>query len=364
MLSTFQEIINEVIRLLGLDAETIDPAVLTSIKLRINEAQDVIFFDGDWEWRKRTFFDTTKAPYETGTITITQNSRNVTGSSTVWIDAYKLGYLMIKGKEYKIDSIVSNTSLQLVAPYDSETLSGQEYKLIFPDLVINHQLSSIVDVKYQGIPLDIKHKGRLQYDRITLQRPQEAALADRTLEDYYNTGTVTMTQGSTSITGSGTTWDDQMEGMTFRVNEFSKEYTVRTVNSATSITLREEYDGDSGVGKSYKINPAGSQILTLRGSPDDYYTLEIEGLIKAPKLVNNNDISLIPNHMPLIHGAVWLAGADLENKNPIRIQQARADFERTMKQLRSSYRIITNVQWRNENEQRVKSTFNPLRRGR
>lgn len=362
MIVTYNEIISEVIRLLGLDEATIDPAVLTSIKLRINESQDVIFFDSDWEWRKRTFFDTTKTPYETGTITVTQNSRTITGSGTTWLDSFKLGYVFINGKTYKIDSIVSTTSLKLVAPYDEETLAGQEYKIIFPDMMLNHELSAIVDVKYQGNSLDIKHKNRLIGKLATLQLPREAALSDRTSEDYYNTGTVTVTQGSTSITGVGTSWLSDMEGMTFRVNEFSKEYTIRSVNSTTSITLKESYDGADGSGKSYKINPTGLQIMTLRGSPDDYYTLEIEGLIKAPKLVNNNDISLIPNHMPLIHCAVWLAGSDLENKNPVRIQQARADFERTLKQLRSSYKILTNVQWRNENEQRIRTGFDPLSR--
>lgn len=363
MIVTFQEVINEVIRQLGLDSETIETRVLDSIKLRINEVQDVIFFDQDWEWRKRTFYKTTKAPYETGTITITQNSRSVTGSGTTWIDSMKVGYLLINNKAYKIESINSITTLKLAAPMDQESGSGLEYKVIFPDVPLNHEISSIVgDVMIHTSSVSLKHKNRLIQSVSSVGMPVEGALDSRTSEDFYNEGSVSLTQGDTAVTGAGTAWTSEMEGMTFRVNEFSKEYTIKTVNSSTSLVLKESYDGDTGSGKGYKINPSGTQLLTLRNTPDDYYVLTIEALIKPVKLVNNTDISLIPNHMPLIHGAAWLAGSDLESKNPIRIQQARSDFERTLKQLRNSYRVLTNVQWRSENEQKTKGQFDPLSR--
>lgn len=361
MIVTFAEIINEVIRGLGLDAPTVETRVLDSIKLRINEVQDTIFYNADWEWRKRTFYRTTKAPYSTGTITVTKGSRTITGSSTAWPSTIRDGYLVVNGnKFYKIDEQLTGTSLKIKAPYDSDNASGLSYQIVFPEIDMPHALSSIVNIAIHGVPLNVKHKSRLQLGVNGTGTPSEAALADRTDEDWYNLGTVSVTQGSTLITGSGTAWTSEMEGMSFRVNELAKMYTIKTITDGTHLVLRESYDGDTGVAKTYKINPAGTQLITLRSSPDETYYTEIEGLISPIRLINNNDISLIPNHMPLIHGAIWLALSDLEGKNPIRIQQARADFERTLGQLKSSYRILTNVQWRSPNENKVRKSFNPL----
>lgn len=362
MIITFGELISEVIRGLGLDEPTVETRVLDSIKLRINEAQDAIAFNENWEWRKRTFYLTTKHPHTTGTIAVTQGSKVVDGTGTAWPDTVRNGYLLIDSNIYKVQQVVSSIQLKLVTPYDKDTATELSYQIIFPDEALNHELSSIVNVSRNGIPLSIKHKSRLGLTPTSVGTPQECALSDRSSEDWYNTGTVSVTNGSTSITGAGTNWTSEMEGMTFRVNEFAKNYTVKSVNSTTSITLKESYDGATGVAKLYKINPVGTQILTFRGAPDDYYVIEVEGLISLPRLVNNNDISLIPNHMPLIRGSIWLALSDLEAKNPVRIQQAQADFIRTLKQLKDSYKIITNVQWKSEDEFRIHKSFNPLER--
>lgn len=362
MIENFGTLINEVIRGLGLDSGTIETRTQDSIKLRINEAQDAIFYDQDWEWRKQTYYLTTRIPYETGTIAVTQNSKVVTGTATAWPTTLRVGYLMINSKIYKIQSIVSGTSLKLETPYDEDTLSGLTYKIIFPDYPLNHEISSIVAVRNYGNEIWPKTKQRLQIGILSLGLPQECAMSDRTNEDYYNTGVVTMTEASSAVVGVGTSWTSEMEGMTFRVNEFAKEYTIKSVDSTTTITLKETYDGDSGSGKGYKVNPKGTQLLTFRSTPNDYYTIEIEALVKPVKLVNNNDISLIPNHMPLVRYAVWLAMIDLEGKNPVRIQQAEADAMRTLKQLKDSYRVITNVQWRSDKETQVRNGFDPLSR--
>lgn len=364
MIVTFSELINEVIRALGLDSETIDPAVLTSIKLRINEAQDVIFYDQDWEWRKRRFSKTTRAPYETGTISVTKNSRTVTGSGTTWTDSMKEGYVLLNGRDYKISEIVNSTSLKLTSPFDKDTASGASYKIIFPDITLNHEISAITNVWHNGSPITPKHINKLSLFRTSTSLPLECAMAGGTIEDFYSVGTVAVTSGSSTVTGTGTTWTDSMEGRSFFVREFARMYTIKTVSSSTSLTLTENYDGDDGTGKSYAIDPKGTQLLTFRDTPDDNYFIDIEALIKPVKLINNNDISLIPNHVPLIRTSIWLAVADMEAKNPVRIQQARADAERTIKQLRDSYKVITNVTWKDNKLQQYANRFDPLRRGR
>ena len=69
----------------------------------------------------------------------------------------------------------------------------------------------------------------------------------------YNTGTVTATQYSTTVTGSGTTWTAAMEGRKIVINGDSQGYIIRTVSSTTSIILQGAYQGDTVAGKDYAI---------------------------------------------------------------------------------------------------------------
>lgn len=364
MLVTRQEIVNEVLAKLGTTSENIDTTDLTSIRLRVNQVQDFIFYDRDWEWRKRTFFFTLRKPYSTGTVTVTENSRTVTGDSTVWTAAMRTGYLLVKGKAYKVQSVSGNTTLLLEAPYPGDTEASLEYKLIFPDIHLPHEIEGIVSVKVNGGNIDVVNKDQLVLSLDSVSMPIQCAFGDRTKEDYYNTNTVTVTNDSATVTGDTTAFESLMEGMSFRVNDFSKAYVIKSVDSATQITLREKFEGTSASGKSYTISPVGTGVLSFRCAPDDYYSVEVEALIGSSKLVSDSAYSLIPNHAPLLHGAIWLALTDNKDMNPVRIQQARADFEKTLGQLRSSFGIVSNLRWTSPESVLAKrtgiSTFNPL----
>lgn len=365
MIRSFQEIKNSVFRSMGLDPDDVETIINDEVEQRINTLQDDIFFDRDWEWRKSTFYLTLIKPYETGTVTVTEGSKSVTGSGTTWVDSHKDGYLLVNSKRYKIRSIDSSTSLTLESAYPDDTASAQSYKIIFPDYRLDPRINSIISVKHEGRDLDVKNDFRVVNNNVSPGLPEEVSLSNRTLDDFYNTGTIAVTNGSTALTGTGTAFTSYMEGMEIKVNEFTEPYVIRSVNSATSITIDREYQGETGSGKGYKIGAAGSQLLTFTPAPDDYYFIEITALIKPRRLVNNNDVSLIPNHSPLLHGAIWLAMTDFEDKNPVRIQQARADYERTLKQLQSSYKAVASVKWRSANEVYLRQRggtqrFNPL----
>lgn len=85
--------------------------------------------------------DLTKDDYTTGTVSITNGSATVTGTSTVWTQAAH-GNLQLQvtdgsdGNWYEIISVNSNTSLTLKTPYVGPTVSGGTYRLgqmfIFP----------------------------------------------------------------------------------------------------------------------------------------------------------------------------------------------------------------------------------------
>lgn len=71
---------------------------------------------------------------------------------------------------------------------------------------------------------------------------------------WYSTGTVNVTQGSTNITGVGTNWVNAglKKGDIFTLDK-SRLYQVWTVNSNTSITLQEAYQGATGTAQTYFV---------------------------------------------------------------------------------------------------------------
>jgi hypothetical protein len=85
----------------------------------------------------------------------------------------------------------------------------------------------------------------------------------------YSTGTVTVTNGSKTVTGSGTTWNTLVDaGMLLHLGT-ERIYVVASVDSTTQITLRDAYQGGTGGGKSYTLNP----VWTVGGS-DPYETYD------------------------------------------------------------------------------------------
>ncbi len=68
------------------------------------------------------------------------------------------------------------------------------------------------------------------------------------------TGTVTATNGSTAITGSGTAWDATMVNQVIQVNGTDEHYYITAVGSATSLTINVAFNGVTGPGLLYSID--------------------------------------------------------------------------------------------------------------
>jgi hypothetical protein len=70
----------------------------------------------------------------------------------------------------------------------------------------------------------------------------------------YSTGTVTVTQGSKTVTGAGTTWNTLVDaGMLFRIA--GRVYPVATIDSTTQLTLRDDYQEANAAGQAYTLSP-------------------------------------------------------------------------------------------------------------
>ena len=335
----FSEIRGEVVRAMGGDPDNIDADRQASIDLRINMVQELITLRKPYEWRKRSWYLTTRTPYETGTVSTTQGSRTVTGSGTSWTDDMKVGIMVIGGRPYPIDRVASTTSIILKAPFHKTAVSGESYKIYYDKYTIPSYISAIVDVVYDGQELQAVMKSHRKLNPV-FGNPEQYYNGEVNDSIFYNTGTVDVTNGSDSVTGNSTTFTALMEGMTFRVLADGEDYTVRERTSDTAITLDRPYQGTTASAANYEINPLNTQHIAFQPFPDDYYTYKLEGLIRPVKLTNDNDISIIPNHTPLIKGALYLALKDLEDANPVKIAQAKADFEDSLALFDDEYKLV------------------------
>lgn len=73
----------------------------------------------------------------------------------------------------------------------------------------------------------------------------------------YTTGTVSVTNGSKTVTGSGTTWNTLTDaGMLFWLG--ARFYVVESIDSTTALTLSEPYEGSTASGSGYVLAPIGT----------------------------------------------------------------------------------------------------------
>jgi hypothetical protein len=77
----------------------------------------------------------------------------------------------------------------------------------------------------------------------------------------YDTGSVSVTNDSATVTGSGTTWHVGMEGKYFRVKGDSRRYLVQAVASTTSITLATSFQGTTNANAGYDIEVDPTRLV-------------------------------------------------------------------------------------------------------
>jgi hypothetical protein len=123
--------------------------------------------------------------------------------------------------------------------------------------------------------MDVRHLANTHVT--TIGTSQSAKAQQRlTLNEYtvYTTGTVSVTNGSAIVTGTGTSWATSISaGQKFFLLG-GPRYTVQTVNSNTQLTLTANYIDATELGKSYYVVTATTPVFTLTQDTTRY---EING---------------------------------------------------------------------------------------
>jgi hypothetical protein len=97
-------------------------------------------------------------------------------------------------------------------------------------------------------------------------------------------GTLSATQYSAVLTGSGTDWDSTLEGCLIRIGKNGKWYVINRVDSATSLELTKRYQEPTCSGEYFEI---GDKAL-----------FQNHRIIEEPevkKSSNPNDAGLFPD---------------------------------------------------------------------
>jgi hypothetical protein len=94
------------------------------------------------------------------------------------------------------------------------------------------------------------------------------AEAEFVIPSTYNTGTVTVTQNSAAVVGSGTTWTSSMIGRQFFTGGNGPFYTITDVPSSTSLTLDRTYAAETSAGSTYDI------VLVYLPVPSDFLSFQ------------------------------------------------------------------------------------------
>lgn len=107
---------------------------------------------------------------------------------------------------------------------------------------------------------------------------------DFNFTESYTTGTVSVTEGSATVTGSGTTFTSGMEGRKFSLDGVPGIYTVSTYVSATEITLDRVWARDSETDSEYAIFQDTYDLPT-----------DVRSLLLVRNLKTGHEIELVSN---------------------------------------------------------------------
>jgi len=108
---------------------------------------------------------------------------------------------------------------------------------------------------------------------------------DMSNEDY-TTGTVTLTNASATVTGSGTTFTSAMVGRWIKGNLNGVWYKITAFTSTTSITIHRKFEGTTAsslaytIGESPQIPEEGHELLVYRAA-ERYYAEKRADMDKA-----------------------------------------------------------------------------------
>lgn len=310
-----------------------DPVNKTRAQRRVNmiKADVISRYGGKWDANYREGWLPLVPLYNTGTLSVTQGSRTVTGSGTTWLTGQTFNsskILLPDGAYYKIASVVSDTSLVMTQPYQGVTLSGKTYQIwqdeyrLYPEVLtlagfVDYQWQATMDESWprnmkQSYPVPVNNEIPTVYTVIGRQGSTVS----------YTTGTVTGTINDNFLTGGSTSWLANLEpGM--EVTTGTNVYHIKRVISDTSIELYQRLVV-AVTNSAYSAKAKNSLIVRFR-EPASQRIVHYWYWAKDYPFINDTDEDWIAETFPrvIINGIAYF---DYVDKNDV----ARATTSHTI----------------------------------
>ena len=143
---------------------------------------------------------------------------------------------------------------------------------------------------------------------------------DLKIEAPYTTGTVSVTNDSRTITGSGTSWTEAMVGAKIVIND-GEIFEILSVSSATSLSISERYQGTTASSLAYSIYrdeyPLWPDFDQIENIWHDYSNMAGNGKVYP---VSPDEMVVLKTSKPSSNGkAIYytIDGVDTYNSVPI-----------------------------------------------
>ena len=293
-------------------------------------------FSGRWAGQYKEAWLPLVPVYADGTVDLTQGSRTVTGTTTAFTSAM-VGRKLIgpDSSYYKIIAVASGTSLTLSEPYQGATVLGAVYQIWKDEYTLYPDAFSIIDfINYiepsQMVEFTNKYSRYLFPRATTNETPRLWTLVGRKQNlPSYSTGTISGTVNTRTITGSGTTWFDNVQPgyeIMVTVGATTYCYHVLSVDSNTQITTVEDIAATINAATSY-VSRGRNALIVRFLAPSSQTIVNYSYYSKVYPLVNDYDedwlLELYP-HLVIQGVQKW----DYMDKNdPMRAGQAVQMYE-------------------------------------
>lgn len=308
-------------------------AIIERITREINRVLSEIWDGYRWSFRWRSYRIVTDTDYTTGTVTLTNGSRTVTGAGTTFLSSHVGWHIYFTGDSYqnvyRIKAYTSATELELDVPYQGTSGSSKAYVLRHLDYVLPTEIWDFgtIETTVDGRPFGLTDPSAhytISTASLSTGSPVSASIQSSDFTPTtYSTGTVSGTINTNTLTGSGTSWlDNVYPGDLITIGSYT--YTVETVLSDTSIRLYN-YQQVTSSDVTYEIRRQFGRVIRILYPSNTKLTLEIRALRKYFNLVHNSDTNELlyryPHPAILKVSALELKGQD-DKKAAISYQEA------------------------------------------
>lgn len=305
-----------------------DKLALNNIQLECNKDRRL----RDWLTKKGRLL--VKAEVTTGTVSVIATDKTITFSSAILTADFKGRVFVCDDNskiEYRIASVTSTTEAELDSGYAGTTNTAATFKILKDRYYLGRNVLGVWNAvdRTNEDPITLENRTGLSdpdiFDVDTGSEPKDGAII-LSSETLYNTGTVGVTESSADITHSAAGFIADFDGLAIRIVGDNTDYTFNYTDASNG-TLDRVYEGTTAATASFAIAPPGQWQIELYERPTEQILLDFDYLYRLPKLVGNNDISIITvlSDDVLWRGALWLV-EDFDNADPQKKQDAYAFY--------------------------------------